>query len=260
MKKLLLATSALAFAGQAFAADLPVRMPVKAPVVAVPYSWTGCYVGGHIGAGWDRTRFSDPDGNTIADTGDSFGINSRAGGLGGVQAGCDYQFANRWVIGLAGDFSWANINGAGTDPFFSGKGDDPIRLTTRTDTLATITGRVGYAFDNVLLYGKGGAAFAHNRYSLQNLVFINTNSCSVSGIDVACNATTSTDRAGWTIGAGFEWAFARNWSLMVEYDHYAFGNKGVRFTDPNAGPVVAVLNISQNIDVIKAGINFRFWQ
>src|SRR5437773_2781750 len=64
MKKLLLASSALMFAGPAFAADLPARMSVKAPVVAaVPYSWTGCYVGAHAGYGWGSTDFYDPFGN-----------------------------------------------------------------------------------------------------------------------------------------------------------------------------------------------------
>jgi outer membrane immunogenic protein len=267
LKKLLLATSALVFAGQAVAADLPARMAVKAPVVAaIPYSWTSCYVGGHVGAGWDRTSFSDPGyagtpviggpGGTqnIAPLGSSIGVNGQAGALGGVQAGCDYQFANRWVIGLAGDFSWANIQGMANDPFFGGKNGGPITLTTRTDRIATVTGRVGYAWDHFLLYGKGGAAFAHDRYGVQNMFTLNGVFCGT----VACNPTGSTDRAGWTAGAGFEWAFANNWSAMVEYDHYGFANKGVSFTDPNAGPVVAILNIKQNIDVVKVGINYRF--
>lgn len=248
-------------------------MSVKAPVVAaVPYSWTGCYVGGHVGAGWDRSSFSDPGyvglpllggpGGTqnIAPLGGSIGVNSQAGALGGVQAGCDYQFANRWVIGLAGDFSWASIQGAANDPFFGGKNGGPMTLTTRTDRLASVTGRVGYAWDHFLLYGKGGAAFAHDRYSVQNMNALNGNTCGgslLAGFN-ACNPTGSTDRTGWTVGAGLEWAFANNWSAMVEYDHYGFGNKGVSFTDPNAGPVVAVFNIKQNVDVVKAGINYRF--
>jgi outer membrane immunogenic protein len=131
----LLVSSALVAGGQAFAADLPAKMPVKAPVVAaVPYSWTGCYVGGHVGAGWDRTNFSDPGtvavpflGGTpslqqnIAPLGSSIEVNGGAGAVGGVQAGCDYQFANHLVIGLAGDFSWTDIHGLGNDPFFGGK-------------------------------------------------------------------------------------------------------------------------------------------
>ncbi|HLX14688.1 MAG TPA: hypothetical protein VKS24_05720 [Bradyrhizobium sp.] len=94
MKNLLLISSSLVFAGPALAADLPARMPVKAPpvVAAVPYTWTGCYGGGHIGAGWDRTSFTD-NGNLIpffgltqfiAPAGDSIGVNGGASILGGV--------------------------------------------------------------------------------------------------------------------------------------------------------------------------------
>ena len=129
MKKWLLLSSALVFAGPALAADLPVRMPTKAPppVAAVPYTWTGCYVGGHVGAGWDRTTFADP-GNTIpgffappfvSQTIAPWQFDRReqsAGVLGGVQAGCDYQFASHWVVGIAGDFAWSDIHGAANDP------------------------------------------------------------------------------------------------------------------------------------------------
>src|SRR4051794_34756088 len=58
MKKLLLLSSALVISGQATAADLPVKAPPMA--VTAPYSWTGCHIGGHVGAGWDRSTYSDP--------------------------------------------------------------------------------------------------------------------------------------------------------------------------------------------------------
>ena len=114
MKRLLLASTALVFGGQAFAADLPIKAPrIAAPVA---YSWSSCYVGGHVGVGRNRASFTEVDGfaNTIP-VGASFGINGRGGALGGVQVGCDYQFASNWVFGVAGDFSWANIQGSGID-------------------------------------------------------------------------------------------------------------------------------------------------
>ncbi|MGO9358738.1 MAG: outer membrane protein [Xanthobacteraceae bacterium] len=269
---ILLASSALVVGGQAFAADLPARMPVKAPpvVAAVPYTWTGCHVGGNVGAGWDRTNFSDPGTfatpffgppalqQNIAPLGSSIGVNGGAGVVGGVQAGCDYQFADHWVIGLGGDFALADIRGVGSDPFFSGKNNNPITLSTRTNTLASVTGRVGYAWDHFLLYGKGGAAWAHDRYGLQNLDTLNGNFCFNAGF-VACNPNGSTTRAGWTAGAGLEWAFTSDWSALLEYDHYGFGGKNVLFNDPNGPPVPAVLNIKQDLDVVKVGINYRFW-
>jgi outer membrane immunogenic protein len=270
MKKLLLASSALLFCGPVVAADLPARMSVKAPVVAaVPYSWTGCYVGGHVGAGWDRTSFADPSNpsptnpglifQTIAPLGSSVGVNGGAGVLGGAQAGCDYQFANHWVVGIAGDFSWTDIHGLANDPFFGNKNGTPYRLSTRTDQLATVTGRVGYAWDHFLLYGKGGAAWAHDRYGIQNLNSVDGIGCGI-GASATCNPTGSANRAGWTVGAGLEWAFAGNWSALVEYDHYGFDSKGVGFSDPNSFvAATANLNVRQNIDVVKVGVNYRFW-
>lgn len=272
MKKLLLASSALVFAGSAFAADLPARAPVKAPfIAAVPYTWTGCYFGGHAGAGWGHTDFSDPGSvplgggppvQNIADPGSSIGVNGKFAGLGGVQAGCDYQFANNWVIGIAGDYSWSDIHGFGNDPFFAGKNSNiPLTLFSKTDRLATITGRVGHTWDHLLFYGKGGAASARDRYSLQNLDGLSQTDCfsgAGPGPPIACNPKASATRWGWTAGIGVEWAFANSWSTMIEYDHYGFGSKTVSFTDPNAPGAVALLNVKQSFDVVKVGINYRF--
>jgi outer membrane immunogenic protein len=263
MRKLLLASSALVFAGPAFAADLPARMPVKAaPVVAaVPFTWTGCYVGGHVGAGWDRTGFSDP-GNlspgflgppsiqqSLFPVGATIGVNSPAGVVGGVQAGCDYQLASNWVVGVGGNFAGSDIHGFANDPFFVGKNGGPVPIRTRTNEIASLTGRVGYSWDHFLLYGKGGGAWAHNNYSILNL------NCALFA---TCNLTGSTDRTGWTAGVGLEWAFADHWSALVEYDHYGFGSKGVTFFDP-VNVLTRVYNVKQDVDVVKVGINYRFW-
>ena len=125
MKKLLLASSTLVFAGDPRWPPIcrPV-FPAKAPVVApVAYSWTGCYLGGHVGAGWSRTGYSEPNGAfpVLGPPGYGFTTKGDAAVLGGVQAGCDYQFAGNWVIGIGGDFSWTDIKDSGIDPFFGGK-------------------------------------------------------------------------------------------------------------------------------------------
>lgn len=260
MKKLFLISSALVFAGPAMAADLPARpapMPVKAAVVApLPYSWTGCYVGGHVGAGWDHTTFTDPGntlifgtGQVIAPAGGAIGVNGGAGFLGGVQAGCDYQFANNWVVGIGGDFAWSQINGLANDPFFTGKNGAPVPLNTSTDRIGSLTGRIGYAFDHLLFYAKGGGAYAHDNYSIQN----------ASCFFFSCgNLAGSADRIGWAAGVGLEWSFAANWSALVEYDHYGFGYKGIGFTSSAIAPTSFVFNVKQDIDIVKVGINYRF--
>ena len=274
MKKLLLVTSALVATSPAFAADLP----LKAPPVAVPFSWSGCHVGAHIGSGTDRVNYSDP--GTLVPAGGlflaptvlqnftpadaSFSATGQPAFLGGVQAGCDYQFNNHLVIGIGGDFSWTNLGSLANDPFFGGKNGSPMTLSTRTDEIATITGRVGYAFDNVLFYGKGGAAFAHDRYAVNNSANVNEAVLGCSTPTIAftgCNLTGGTDRWGWTAGVGVEWAFDKNWSAMVEFDHYGFNAKTVSMNVVGNTFFVtpANLTIKHDIDTVKIGLNYRFW-
>lgn len=284
MKRVLLATTALALSGPAFAADLaPVRMPLKAPpVVARPFSWTGCYVGGHLGAGWSHANFIDPQNlgtaggvpaGLFAPTGAGVGIDQGAGFVGGGQIGCDYQFATNWVIGLAGDFSWTNINGSTSDPFaflggdplFGGKAGVPATLRDQTEWLASVTGRVGYAWDRWMLYGKGGVAWEHSRDSIGPVVAWGTslaNSCFAFAAGTACNATGTDTEAGWTVGVGITWAFADNWSAGIEYDHYGFVNHSVTLTAPAVsggfGPGSAPITVNQNIDAVKVTLDYRF--
>jgi outer membrane immunogenic protein len=258
MKKLLLASTALVFGGQAFAADLPVKAPrIAAPVA---YSWSSCYVGGHVGVGWNRTSFTEADGflDTIP-VGGSVSANGRGDVLGGVQVGCDYQFASNWVIGVAGDFAWANIRGSGIDPFFAGKAPGPITFSTKTDGLASATLRLGYAWDRVLLYGKGGVGWAHDQYTITNAPALGGSFCTGTlflGFG-PCNSAGSATRVGWTAGAGLEWAFANNWSAFIEYDHFGFGTKNITFAAPAAARP-GIYGVKQDIDLVKVGLNYRF--
>jgi outer membrane immunogenic protein len=261
VKKFLLATTAVAaLSVPAFAADMPLKAPMMAPVALPPYSWTACYVGGHVGVGWGRKEFSD-NVNAVNDLGGSIPFNVGADFLGGGQIGCDYQFASNWVIGIAGDFSWANIEGQTDDPFFAGKNGNPETLYAKTDFLATATGRIGYAWDHYLLYAKGGAAWAHDKYSISNMGAFAGGLC-LNGN--GCNPTASETRFGWTVGGGFEWAFANNWSTFIEGDYYGFGTKGITFTDPNAavifgtGGTSTTYDVKQYIAAVKIGLNYRF--
>ncbi len=273
MKHLLLATTALVIGGHASAADM--RLPVKAPVVAAPvaYSWTGCSVGGHIGAGWGEATFSDPNANQslIAPPGGVIDDTERSAFLGGAQVGCDYQFASHWVIGAGGDFSWTHIDGQVNDPFFGGKngglflGTGPMPLTAETDWVASATVRVGYAFDRVLLYGKGGAAWSHNSYGVQNHIgWGNPGNICVSGATpIACNPTGSNTPTGFAVGLGAEWAFAGNWTAGLEFDHYGFGTKSVTLTDPNVFVFPGVsqsapINSQQRIEAANVTLSYRF--
>src|SRR5712672_1613936 len=143
MKKILIGAAALAaFAGPAFAADMPARPYTRAPAYTAPaviYNWTGFYIGGHAGgafAGNNSLQGSD------------------ARFLGGVQAGFDYQFAPNWVMGVEAQYSWLpNSNNNGV--LFPGG----TLVTSNNDQLGSVTGRVGYTWGPALLYGKGGFAW-----------------------------------------------------------------------------------------------------
>lgn len=238
MKRLLLVSSALAaFGGPALAADLAVRAPMRAPIIAAPaFSWAGCYIGAHVGGAWGRKNFTDPTGLNFAPAGAVIDVNTD-GALAGGQFGCNYQVATNWVVGFEGDASWSNSDGETRDPFFANK-----NIVARTDWLATATGRVGYTWDRWMLYGKGGAAWAGDRYDTTNPLLY----------DFAGRET----RTGWVVGAGVEWAFWHNWSAKLEYAHYDFGSRTITLVDRNLGPQLA--DIRQRAETVKVGINYRF--
>src|SRR3974390_2273650 len=156
MKKLLLGTAALvAFAsGTAFAADLPpAPAPIRAPVAYIPppppFSWTGFYIGGNAGAGWNRGNVSDT----------FYGLNwsnssNNAVFIGGGQIGGNYQI-NALVVGLEGALDWAaNNNNAGPAVLIPtiGAGTQTVQVTSNNRWITTLAARFGVAFDRALVY------------------------------------------------------------------------------------------------------------
>jgi outer membrane immunogenic protein len=227
MKKLFLGTAAMiAFAAPAMAADLAARPYTKAPAYTAPeavYNWTGFYVGGHIGGAFGGD-------NSLQGSGGQF--------MGGVQGGFDYQFAGNWVIGAEAQYSWMNNSNNGV--LFPGSG---TLVSSNTDQLGSVTGRLGYAFGPTLLYAKGGYAWRDN----PNLA------ASIAGTPVAFSATGNS-RDGYTVGAGLEYMFSPNWSAKIEYQYYNFGS-----TTFTSGPADVVgSRFRDDEQTVKAGINYRF--
>ncbi len=269
MMRFLLATTAVLCAGPVYAADMPMKAPPRAPAAAL--SWTSCYLGGHVGLGWGHTTLVDPNttfGGLFAPAGSPVGVDQGPGALGGGQIGCDYQFANNWVIGAAGDFSFADIDGSSQDPFFAGKNNNPVTRQDRTEWLATATGRLGYAFDHWLVYGKGGAAWTRNAYTLSNLADWGTptSPCSTGALFIACNPTGKNTQAGWTAGLGVAYAISSAWSAGIEFDYYDFGKRTTLLADPNVvGLVVpanpaAPITASHQVEAIKFTLDYHFGQ
>src|SRR5262245_49565837 len=222
MKKTFLAgaaVAAIAVATQASAADLAVRAPVyKAPPTdATVFSWTGCYVGGHVGWGWSRKKIDETAIATVSRTTRTVNVSGNidaSGAVFGGQIGCNYQFASNFVIGVEGSASATDINGSNLDPYnaaFPGTDDDNYNRV-KMDWLASITGRVGVVVGNVLWYAKGGAAWARDRWNVSD---------TLRGEPHVERLQT---RTGWTAGVGAEWAwsFAPRWSSFVVYEYYDF--------------------------------------
>jgi outer membrane immunogenic protein len=240
MRTLLLGTAALiALAGPAIAAD--VRLQVyKAPAAASAWSWTGCYAGGHAAA--MRASSTEwivrtPGG---AFFGQSLGEHDVNGWLGGAQAGCDYQLAGGFVIGLRGDYAWTDAAGSHDSAREFG-----VAYHSRVRSLASVTGRVGYAWDRFLGYARGGVAWERDDYSATTIV-------------LGTAYTARETRSGWTIGVGGEYAFTNLLSGFVEYGYYDFGTRQISFIPQIAGLGLAFVDIKETKSVVRAGLNLRF--
>jgi outer membrane immunogenic protein len=265
MKRLLLNSTALvaiAAGSGAQAADLPPRMPVKAPIAYRAYNWSGFYAGVLGGYGW-----RDP---SIAFTGNgaaeatyfapgfiprSVSVNPH-GWLGGAQAGYNSQVGNA-IFGFETDLSYGSIRGDGTAPgaplttniFFAGK--PPVTTVTayqfaiaaaqKLDWLGTVRGRLGYTpFDRFLIFATGGFAYGHASLSANVLNVSATQTTTPPGttislpacILVCATGSTSQWLPGWTLGFGGEYASNSFWTAKVEYLYYDLGHLSVSFSDP----------------------------
>jgi outer membrane immunogenic protein len=235
--------------GPAFAADLPAAPQVYAPPPAPPpprFSWTGCYLGIDGGGAIGRAQSVAATSPRGVDIGlpitNPFNL---SGGVFGGEVGCNYQIS-AVVVGVANDFSWTNLSGSGPDipPFAVGATN-----TVSESWLDTLRGRVGFAWDRVLIYGTGGAAFAN----------VGINVCGVAGICVS----DSQVRTGWTAGAGVEWAAwstpGGNLTFKIEYLHVDLGNS--QLINPPVVIGTATFdgrNVRLTDDILRGGVNWKF--
>ncbi|MBR1197179.1 porin family protein [Bradyrhizobium sp. AUGA SZCCT0240] len=186
------------------AAGVRPSLPHKAPAITA-YDWTGLYVGGHTGwasaeRNFHATSFAGIENIVMP----PFAQKSN-GFVGGGQVGFNRQAGN-WVVGLEADVSGANL-GATTSVESNQSGS--FTYNVEVDWTATLVGRVGYAWERWMAYGKGGGALMRETYGL---------TAPVRGIRNDAHAT----RAGWTVGAGIENAFLGNWSWKAEYNFMRF--------------------------------------
>ena len=254
--------SAITLTQMATAADLPRKAPAYTPPPPAVFSWTGFYVSGNAGWGWLRDKgetfcvnpagvFNGPGCNAQTATGDQI---RGDGFIGGAQAGYNWQI-NNWVLGIEADFQGADIKGSVAAPIYL-VSIVPIPPTViaienaneKLEWFGTVRGRLGIAFDRVLIYGTGGLAYGH--------VKVDQNSVSVGGGPFLFPSSASVTKTGWTAGGGIEWAFAGKWSTKIEGLYYDLGSIS------SAGSAANGFMVGKNFDVrggiVRAGLNYRF--
>jgi outer membrane immunogenic protein len=245
---------------------------------AQSFNWTGFYIGENGGGGWGSSS-GTANGSTIIHEIDptvtgSLTINA-SGILAGGQIGYNYQFpATHWVVGIEADADGSNINGSanGCSTFTSGGPVGGVAsCSTSNGTLGdfgTVRGRVGYAFDNVLLYGTGGWAWG-NLSATTNLTCVSNGPAVCPGNTsvpfTASTASASASASGWSAGGGVEWAFLPNWALRLEYLHLQFN--GIELNYSYTGtigilhfPFTSTASATTNlgVDIVRVGLSYLF--
>jgi outer membrane immunogenic protein len=193
------ALAAAITSSSAMAADLQPYSPYAIVPIA-GYSWMGPYLGLNFGYQWGTATPTKPAGLAI-----------------GGQGGYNWQ-VGQFVYGVEADLQGSGAN----DTFAAWKFSNPWFGTAR--------GRVGVAFNNILLYGTGGLAFGGGQVDLGGLSESNTH-------------------IGWALGGGMEVGFTPNWSAKVEYLYIDLSNQTYVLTGTNHG-------FQSNL--LRFGINYRF--
>ena len=242
---LLAAVTVLSFNTNVFAADMPTKMPIKAPPL-VGYAWDGFYVGGYVGTALSQNTGGTPTGGNPA--------GSRTGGFqfndlnftGGVTAGYNWTLAPHWLVGLEGDVGYLALYQNFKEY------NDVIQAGTKADWYGTARVRAGYLTGPSLLYLTGGVAFVRMTDT-------------IGGDAISIDATRSqVTKLGWVAGAGIETKLSRSWSVKTEYlfidtGTHSFGSDifGVGVA-PGSGPLVATDYKDHTYHIIKTGLNYNF--
>ena len=246
---LLASVGVIALAGSALAADLPSRAPPPVYVPPAPiFTWTGIYIGGQIGYAWGKSN---------TNLGDNFGdytsfSTNNSGVIGGAHVGYNLQLS-QFVVGLEGDVDGSSLSKSVSNTYYV-DGFYPINTTVSGSlgVQGSIRGRVGYAWDRVLLYATGGVAFGGFNGSISTPI----------GYD-----SGSTTRVGWTVGGGLEYAVTNNWSIRAEYRYTQFGHSSVYANNsfgasdyyfPGLAAVGAYGNRTINENRVQVGFSYKF--
>lgn len=273
-----LATAAFATiaASTAFAADMAPRYTKAPPPVVEVWNWTGFYIGGNAGYSWGRTDTSVTFFDTVTGaaivlppgsfTGSRFNMD---GAIAGGQVGYNWQSSN-WVFGLEADLQWSDekgsarflcaaaVNGGVCLPGLTflppGATGTAVAYDQKLEWFGTVRGRAGVSVTpQTLLYVTGGLAYGSIK-TTASIAGFNAN-----GIAVAAIGSNTDTRVGWTVGAGAEFMFNRNWSGKIEYLYMDLGNfNNLAFTLAPLAPIGVRTSSNFTDHIARVGINYRW--
>ena len=258
-QKFLAGTAVIAFlsvGGSSFAADMGAKAPAytKAPVAAAVFNWTGFYVGGHVGGASSKSDFADVfnplTGTAYITVGgtDRFTAN-RSGLVAGAQAGYNWQISSI-VLGVEGDLGY--LGGDGRQISVAPGANGEIVGEARGGLYASFRGRVGVAFDRLLVFATGG------------VIGVNTGA---RVTDQFAPTTLLTNRqgfrAGWTVGGGLEYTITNKWTLKADYLYYDLGTERVTGEMvvngvPQGAPNFYSWDIKNTGHIGRVGVNYLF--
>jgi outer membrane immunogenic protein len=265
LSRIIIATALVVAPGIASAADLAARyQPFKAPPSTVqPFSWTGFYAGLNVGGAFDNSDRVDVFGlpTLVGATPDPIFLRNKSDGVtAGGQLGYNYQFSTGYgqgiVLGFETDISYTDLK---HDMLIDGGAALPggtVDFHSRMNYLGTIRGRLGYAYDRLLVYGTGGFAYGQIEHSAV---------ATVGGIPVF-NASLQDTETGFVVGGGIEYALpvdpfyhyssSSAVTVRAEYLHYERENTSASFNAITLPPVA--INLKDTGNIVRAGINYKF--
>ena len=171
--------------------------------------------------------------------------NNQNGFIGGLQTGYNYQWHDKFVVGLEADIQGANIRGSGNHSGFGYNINTPnngtatsiggVQLSSGADWLGTVRGRLGYLWNpSLLLFGTGGLSYGGVHANVTNLAYasyldtapdwVNFDQSSQLFFGQSSNQQTL---VGWNVGGGLEWMLSQNWSVKAEALYWNLGNMNV---------------------------------
>ena len=213
----------------------------KSPAARYAYDWSGIYLGGEGGFGWETAK------GTLTNAGGAplAAYNDRVNGpLAGLFAGGNYQL-NRVVFGAEGDWQWSNLIGdnqtlaplgaAGAFPA------GPFTISRTMKDYTSVRGRLGFAFDRFLAFGTAGWALGNPLTSY-------------AAVGAAPFVNQGGRATGWTVGVGVDYAITESVFARIEYRYTSFATPGFVSIATNSAEAPNRVPISD----LQAGIAYKF--